>query len=66
MMEAKHTPIAIADEQLDRIIGGGGTFGDVVLVKELGGNEQFPKLIEKDYYFDGSDVGLSATSPRRS
>ena len=66
MMGVKHNPIAIADEKLDQTIGGGGTFGDVVVVKELGGQGQLPNVVRKDYYFDGSDVGLSATGPRSS
>ena len=34
--------------------------------KELDGQEQLPNVVRKDYYFDGSDVGLSATGPRSS
>lgn len=43
MTKLNENPAAIADEQLD-CVQGGVTNGDVVVVKELGGNEQFPKL----------------------
>ena len=66
MKNAKHTPTTIADGQLDQMIGGGGTFGDVVVVKELGGQEQLPNLGGQEHYLDGSDVGLAATGLRRS